>query len=474
MSRGISPNSTSFEVVSCCSPCKHTCLEQDVISNLKVQVFTKDQNKKNLKNLLSMYHNLEDEILKISEQKKVHEIALNKFESDERNNAIIELKNKNENLFNELNEKIALNKKLYNENNKLFQELEARTTQSDNLQEQIRKQEILIRQITCDNEEIKKKIVCLSQVKGRQENDIHELNIQINQLNLQSNDQVNILKNKNGQNCQIINIINEEKNINKSLQIELKSKESNLISNQQQLNKNNDNIHLIKSDINNVENIIKKENEDISIINTNLLKETSINKQLNIDNLQLNNLVKDRDENIKKINSDNNIIKQGNTELNCQNDKLNKLIQAYKKHLCLLVSQNKKLANEIQFLITRDGELKTILERDNHLKEIQYENEQFIKNSIDKIKLGAPNVVSQNLERKSTTIKRTYSIDGNNGIKAFDSPSRAKNVNHMETINQIEDREINPNISGILTQENKLSLSQNYFHNNENEMEEFA
>ena len=57
---------------------------------------------------------------------KAHEIALCQLESDCRNNSIIELKNKNENLFNELNEKIALNKKLYNENNALFRELESR------------------------------------------------------------------------------------------------------------------------------------------------------------------------------------------------------------------------------------------------------------------------------------------------------------------------------------------------------------
>lgn len=39
-----------------------------------------------------------------------------------------------------LNEKIALNKKLYNENNKLFQELEAKTTQGEDLQDQIQEQ----------------------------------------------------------------------------------------------------------------------------------------------------------------------------------------------------------------------------------------------------------------------------------------------------------------------------------------------
>ena len=475
MSRGISPKSASYELCNSYCSCRdkiYSNCNHDMISNLKVQVFTKDQNKKNFQNLLSMYHNLEEELLKISEQKKAHEIALNQLELDGRNNSIIELKNKNENLFNELNEKIALNKKLYNENNKLFQDLEARTAQSEHLEDQINEQEELIRALKYDNEEIKTKVICLSQIKEKQESDIHELTIQINKFNLHSDDQVNTLKNKNGQNYEIINILHEEKNINKNLQIELKSKENTIISNQQQLNRNNDNMHLIKKDINNIENIIKKYSEDISIVNNNLLKETSLINQLNIENQQLKNLIKDRDLYINQLNNDNNNLKQDNNDLNRQKDQICKLIQTYKKHLSLLISKNKEMACEIQFLLSRDNELKTILERDNHLKEMQYENDQFMNNSIEQIgrclKGGG---IATTLEKK-TTIKRTYSIDGNNGINLMDSPSLTKSASFIEKINKIDDNEINPSMSGNINKDNKLNLSQNYFHMSENEKEE--
>ena len=472
MSRGISPKSASHELCNSCCSCREIICNNcnhDMISNLKVQVFAKDQNKKNFQNLLSMYHKLEEELLKITEQKKAHEIALCQLESDCRNNSIIELKNKNENLFNELNEKIALNKKLYNENNQLFQELEARTAQSEHLEDQINEQEELIRTLKCDSEEIKKKVICLSQVKEKQESDIHELTIQINKFNLHSNDQVNILNNKNGQNFEIINILHEEKNINKNLQIELKSKENTIISNQQELNRNNDNIHLIQNNINNVENTIKKNSEDISIVNNNILKETSLINKLCIDNQQLNNLVKDRDMHINQLNNDNNILKQDNNVINCQNEKVCKLLEAYKKHLCLLISQNKKLSCEVQFLLTRDSELKTILERDNHLKDVQYENDQFMNNSIEQIgKCVEGGGITTTVEKK-TTIKRTYSIDGNNGINLMDSPSLNKSASFIEKMNN--ENEINPCMSGNI-QDNKLNLSQNYFHMNENEKEE--
>ena len=296
--------------------------------------------------------------------------------------------------------------------------------------------------------------------------------MQINKFNLHSDDQVNILKNKNGQNYEIINILHEKKNINKNLQIELKNKENTIISNQQQLNRNNDNIHLIKNDINNIENIIKKDSEDISIVNNNLLQETSLINQLNIDNQKLNNLVKDRNLYINQLNNDNNNLKQDNKELNNKNDKICKLIQVYKKYLSLLISKNKEVACEIQFLLSRDNELKTILERDNHLKDIQYQNDQLMNNSIEKIgRCLEEGGIATTLEKK-TTIKRTYSIDGNNGINLMDSPSLTKSASFIQNINKMDDNEINPCLSGNFNQDNKLNLSQNYFHMSENKKDE--
>ena len=99
MSRGTSPNSITYELNNSCDSYKEEFCKQDTISQLKVQVFEKDQNKKNYRNLLSMFNNLQGELAKISEQKRRHEIALQQIETDERNQAISELKIKNENLF---------------------------------------------------------------------------------------------------------------------------------------------------------------------------------------------------------------------------------------------------------------------------------------------------------------------------------------------------------------------------------------
>ena len=409
---------------------------------------------------------------KYPSQKKRHEIALAQLESDERNSIIIDLKNKNENLFNELNEKIALNKKLYNENNKLFQELEAKTAEGEDLQDQIVEQEEIIKRISSDKETIKNKVIYLSQIKEKQSNDIHDLNVQINALNFQHKDQGNTLKNKNGQNYDIIGILKEEQNIFKNLTIELKAKENDLITSQQELNKNNDNIHLLQCNVNNLANVIKKTKEDITIVNNNYINETSKLNQLNANNQKSNLVIKDRDEHIKQINIDNELIKQNNTEVNCENNKLLSVLDAYKKHLCLLVTQNKKAANEIKFLLGRDRELKEILERDKHLKDVKFENQQFVSNSNTKIRdfissngNGKILVMEKNISNNTTTtIKRTYSIDSKNGN------NRNNNMNNIERINSMDDRDITNNLVMNKFQENKLIYSQDrYMDDNEKE-----
>ena len=75
----------------------------------------------------------------------------------------------------------------------------------------------------------------------------------------------------------------------------LKTKEKDLFTSQQELNKNNDNIHLLQCNVNNLANVINKTKEDITIINTNYIKETTKLNQLNANNQQSNLVIKDED-----------------------------------------------------------------------------------------------------------------------------------------------------------------------------------
>ena len=213
-SREASPNSITYQYDSVSphhSPSRQCYPEHDIISKLKVQVFEKDQNKRNYNSLLCKFHQLQDEFGKICEIKKSHEIALQQLEADQRNKDIIDLKNRNENLFNDLNERIAMNKKLYSENNSLFHELEIKASENQDLQDHICEQENVIRKLTCCKDEIEQKIFNLNQVKEKQEKQIQDLTNQINSLNNANDDQGNLINTRFEQNANIINELNDEK-----------------------------------------------------------------------------------------------------------------------------------------------------------------------------------------------------------------------------------------------------------------------
>ena len=183
MSRGVSPQSMTYELnKSSRTTYKNTIIDQDMLSQLKVQVFELDQGRRNYENLLAKFHKLQEDIDNIIKVKNQHEISLRQQESDESNLLIADLKAKNENLFNELNEKIALNKKLYNENNALFRELESRKKENKCLQDEICKQEEILRNLTYEKDSIEKKVFNLSKIKEKQELDLINFKEEINQL----------------------------------------------------------------------------------------------------------------------------------------------------------------------------------------------------------------------------------------------------------------------------------------------------
>ena len=444
---------------------KNTIIDQDMLSQLKVQVFELDQGRRNYENLLAKFHKLQEDIDNIIKVKNQHEISLRQQESDESNLLIADLKAKNENLFNELNEKIALNKKLYNENNALFRELESRKKENKCLQDEICKQEEILRNLTYEKDSIEKKVFNLSKIKEKQELDLINFKEEINQLNFKNDDQNNMIKNRSGQNINIYNQLNEEKILNKNLIFELRDKESNVMNNQQKLNVLNENINRLQSEVDNLTNCINKNNNDISVINDNLINETNALNQLISDNSNMNNNIHDREIEIKNITNENETLKQDNKILNDDANKINNIVEIYKKHLILLVIQNKKIAAEIQLLIGRDAEIKTILDRINYLKDISEENDREVTNSIERIK---PHIDENNFECSSNNIsmRRTYSIEGNE-IRNDDMNSNYRYEPKIDNLNEKENV-LNISQSRNLKKENEINISTENIINEQN------
>ena len=396
----------------CC--CDNSCELDCIITNLKSELFAKQQNIKDYCALQSKFLQLQNEIKCLSDQKNCLEVELCRA-GEEGNKLICGLKSENINLKNELDDKNSLNKKLYGDNNNLFQVLEGKTCDNQNLQEQVCHQENILQRLNQDKICLQNTVQSLNQLRDKHMKEIQDLNVQINLLNKDSDVLDNTLRDKNCQNLQIINQFNNEKNINNDLVNILNSKECALAQIQKELCMANDTLSRLENDIN-ILNISNNKNcDEIACTNNNLIKETSLRNGLENNNSKLNCVINNRNEIIQKLSTENNALKCHNTNINSDNNCLNSKIEAYKKHILILTDQNEKLSAELEAIVSRDSNLLYTLGRDSHLRVIQNENNNAINSSLDYLKACSSN--------GNMSIKRCYnlenSINNNNESDKF-------------------------------------------------------
>ena len=393
----------------CC--CDNSCELDCIIANLKSELFAKQQNIKDYCALQSKFLQLQNEIKLLSDQKNCLEGEICRV-GEEGNKLICGLKSENINLKNELDDKNSLNKKLYGDNNNLFQVLEGKTCDNQNLQEQVCHQENILQRLNQDKISLQNTVQSLNQLRDKHMKEIQDLNVQINLLNKDSDVLDNTLKDKNCQNLQIINQFNNEKNINNDLVNILNSKECALAQIQKELCMANDTLSRLENDIN-ILNISNNKNcDEIACTNNNLIKETSLKNGLENNNTKLNCVISNRNEIIQKLNTENNVLKCHNTNINSDNNCLNSKIEAYKKHILILTDQNEKLSAELEAIISRDSNLLYTLGRDSHLRVVQNENNNAINSSLDYLKACSSN--------GNMSINRSYNLANNNNINESD------------------------------------------------------
>ena len=378
-------NVVSYEVChnGCCS--ENLCELDCIITNLKAELFEKQQNAKDYCALEAKVVQLQNDLKLLCEQKNCLECELCRV-GEEGSKLICNLKMDNDNLKTQLDEKNSMNKKLYGDNNSLFQVLEGKTCDNQNLQDQLCHQENILQRLNTDKLNLEGTILNLSQLRDQHMKDIQNLNVQINILNKNSNDLDNTLRNKNCENLQIVSEFNNEKNLNNDLVNVLKNKECALMQIQQELCMANDTLSRLEKDLSNLNFSNNKNNEEIVCFNDNLVKESTYKNQLINDNSKLNCLINDRNAIIQKLTNENNVLKCSNTNVNSDNNCLNAKVEAYKKHILILTDQNEKLSAELEAIISRDSHLLCTLGRDMHLRAVQQENSNNINSSLDFLK----------------------------------------------------------------------------------------
>ena len=411
----------------CCQ--ENLCDMDCLITNLKSELFEKMQNAKDYCSLEAKVLQLQKEINALNDEKRLLECKIIQS-GKEGDQMICELKNKNENLKNALNEKNVVNKQLYGENNNLFQALEAKTCDNQNLQDQMCHQENILSRLNADKFSLQSTINNLNQVRDKHMKDIQNLSTEINILNKSSNDNDFSLRNKHSQNLQILNEFNSIKCVNSKLFNELKEKECCLMKKQEELCILNDNIAKLQNELNNLNCLNQRTKDDISCTNNSLLKEISLRNNLDNDNSKLNCLVADRNVKIQKMMNDNDILKCANTGDNNDNIFLNKKVEAYKKHILILTSQNENLSAELENIINRDSQLLNTLGRDTYLRAVQYENKNVINSSLDCLQAFSQNQ-NKNLDCDKNINDIKYK-DNNFGINFNEIGNKSMSTNPLK------------------------------------------
>jgi chromosome segregation ATPase len=381
----------------------NNCPEKDaLISQLKAEIFEKEQNEKDFNLLQSKFRNLQNELQILSECKLHLEYEL-RTQTDCGNKNVSDLKIQNENLLNELNEKIALNKKLYNDNNNLFRALESKTAENQDLNAQVCDQENILARLCEDKNNKERELLNLNQTKAGHLNNIQNLNDQIEALSQQANEQSNLLKNKHNQNEEVKKALDATNFENENLLGKLKNKEENLYSSQQQLDIANETLGKLENDFNQLNNEYNNNKNNIANLNNGINQENTIREQIEMNNNKLESMINERNENIKKISNENDTMKMTLEKLCNDKDRICNELEMYKRHILVVMEQNDKLAKELECVLDRDMKLGLALRRSEKLKMVCAQNKQIIENSLDNL--------NYYLKQQGNNINNDYNIN---------------------------------------------------------------
>ena len=382
--------------------------EKDLlISQLKAEIFEKEQNERNFALLQSKFRNLQNDFQLLSEAKLHLEYEL-RNKTDNGNKAISSLKAQNENILNELNDKLAMNKKLYNDNNNLYKTLESKNSENLSLRDQISDQERMLSQLTNDKNNMERTILNLNQSREQQGTNIKNLQDEVDRLHYK-----NDLQNKNliaqvERNEQLMKELDNQIIENKNLQGKLQSKNENLNTTRRQLGNANQTIDKMEQDLNALNYTLSRCKNDACAMNNNLSKETAMRQQIEKNNERLEMMIQDRNNEIKSLNNENDSMKMSLDALNGDRQQLTDELEKYKKHILILTEQNDKLANELEEVLDRDMKLRMQLNRTERLEMVIDQNRNILENSLDNLKAGN--------NKNDSFMKRTYEVDNNKGI----------------------------------------------------------
>lgn len=376
----------SFSPHSPCCECRHygPSDEDYIISQLKSEIFEREQNKRCLEDLECKFRQMTADMQNLQNLNNHLDMELHQT-IDQGNKDIADVRNENENLLNDLNEKIAENKKLYCDNNNLFHELEDKTNENQCLHDQILCQESQLAKLNEDKINVERKRANLVQDIDHQNGVINNLKQQIADLTRETDDQCNQIRCKTNQlNC-LIKQLADERNRNACLTNELRDKEEHLCATTHEFNLAKDCLNRLENDYTNLNDSNNKLKDNISNVRKNLMEETNSRRNFEDSNKKLADRLNCTENQIQRFSDENDCLQNCNNGLEIDNHNLSRTLEGYKSHATVLADQNGKLVQEMENIADRDNQVRTTLGRDDRLRQVRNQNCEIVGASRESV-----------------------------------------------------------------------------------------
>lgn len=244
---------------------------------------------------------------------------------------------------NNLNDKIALNKKLYNDNNTLYKTLEQKNAEIDNLISQVNDLEARLDRLNSENNQMEKNIFSLNETKNSQKLRIDNLILDLERFKKLGDDNERMIKRQDGEKIDLMAKLDDTRFELKNTLGRLKTKEEGLNFTERQLDEANKTVNDLQNNLSELDQQYTRAKLDINSLNGNLNKERSNRMECEKSNENLHHLLNQKSDENKRMNIDNDGLRIQLERLNMEKVKNLGEIEQYKNHTLNLSEANDRV-----------------------------------------------------------------------------------------------------------------------------------
>lgn len=373
----------TYEISSDLKSSKVDRSERDgLISKLKSYIFELETNEKDYEALKEKYRQLQNDYTLLSESKLRLEFEL-KQKEDVYKKEIFELRSDLENLSAKLDEKNAINKKLFADNDILSKQLDMKNEELSKITMKMNDYSGQLDKTLGDKVGLEKMIQNLTDLKTSQKMELNKLNEDNARLSQVLQNQDADLKLFEQERIRLSQQLNEKTYDLANLNGKLHDHCDQIAALQEQLDQAKSINFKLNADIRELEHQndnLKLDNENLKI---NLQKETTCRVDEQKRSFNLGNILNNKDRDIDKLLKENEMVKslhmkvaEEKTEGQIENQKL-------RDHIIILTNQNEKLSSELQTVLEEDQAVLDKLDRGERLGLVLKANKFNIENSLN-------------------------------------------------------------------------------------------